>query len=903
MLTIAQSFNTEPLRLAVLGPPVVEVGDRPVAFRSRKEFALLVYLALSRTPRSREHLASLLWPDRDEISARGTLRTALSRLRQAVAAAGGMSPEELTLFQTGRDALGREVIRVIKEGAPCLALDTASVERAAAAKVEQIGLPSYESELMQAVAAYHGPFLADVPLHDTEELQDWVHEQRAYWERQIEGILGRLAALQLDRRALIEASATAERWLTIDPMSEGAYRVLMRARAEAGDRAGALAAYEECRAVLRSQLGLDPSPETVALAERQRRLMLPAAHAPATSEVSTVLPKGDGPAPRELDLPFVGRVREFAALVEAYQAARAGETRVVVLEGEAKIGKSRLAEEFLRWATLEGADVVRGRGLGMKADPPYHVFVDALRPRLAREHAPEDLVDDVWLTELVRLFPELRERYPDLPAPAQLAEGATGMGRLFEAVYQLVTALAEHARPGALIGFLDDLQWCDQPSLDLILHGTERGHDSGAPILVILTVRTEALAAAPALERWLTRLGRSVPTVHLALGPLGGAEIEQAIENVVAPTGAVADGSNRALAEALHAQTDGHPFFLIEVLRALIERGVLVSQEAHDNRVHRTPVLGLDRDVDGLPRLVPQTVRDLIHNRLGGLRPAGYDLVAAATVLGSEATFEELCEVVGLDEWDALAALDQLRRRRLLVEHRPDPALGGEASDRLAAYRFPYELVREVVAAEVGDTRRRVLMLRVKAIRERGRVSPSDSAGGHIPTVEQESPLLSVNRAGATRRVQGVSRTPRVLLIEDEPAEARLLRELLAELPELPFALDWASSLSAGLQRLSDQLFDLVLLDLFLPDAQDLDGLRIIRARFPGIPVVVLTGVAAGAIADEAIGAGAQDSLARNELTGAAIARTVRYAIERERRVRNLVGHAVKDSPGEPAES
>src|SRR5579871_1899467 len=365
MLTIAQSPSTDPLHLSVLGPPVVEFGGRSVTFRSRKEFGLLVYLALARTPRSREHLASLLWPDRDEITARGTLRTALSRLRQAVAAGGGMAADELTLFQTGRDALGREVIRIVKDAVPRLVLDTALVEGAAAAKPDEIGLPTYESRLMRAVAAYRGPFLEEVTLDDTEEFQDWVHEQRAYWERQIGGILGRLAALQIDRRALPEARATAERWLAIDPVNEGAYRALMRARAEIGDRTGALAAYEECRTVLRSQLGLDPSPETEALAERQRRLVLLAAHGPRTTEVSTGAPRGGVAGSRELELPFVGREREFAALVKAYQAARAGETRVVVLEGEAKIGKTRLAEEFLRWATLEGADVVRGRGLGM----------------------------------------------------------------------------------------------------------------------------------------------------------------------------------------------------------------------------------------------------------------------------------------------------------------------------------------------------------------------------------------------------------------------------------------------------------------------------------------------------------------------------------------------------------
>ena len=161
---------------------------------------------------------------------------------------------------------------------------------------------------------------------------------------------------------------------------------------------------------------MDPAPETVALAERLRLAAPPPAHAPAHRGADD---PGQGRA-HALELPFVGREREFAALVAAYRAARAGEPRVVIIEGEAGIGKTRLAEEFLGWATLDGADVVRARGLAMGAALPYQVVVDALRPRLAREHAPEDLVDEVWLTELLRLFPELRERYPG-PAGARPA--------------------------------------------------------------------------------------------------------------------------------------------------------------------------------------------------------------------------------------------------------------------------------------------------------------------------------------------------------------------------------------------------------------------------------------------------------------------------------------------------
>jgi DNA-binding SARP family transcriptional activator len=748
--------NPATLQLAVLGPPIVRVGGGTVALRTRKEFALLVYLVFSRLPRSREHLASLLWPDRDGPAARGTLRTSLSRLRQAVAAAASLPVEALTLFSTGHDALGRDVIRLDREGTPRLALDTAPVEAAAASKGDEGGAAAHEARLCAAVVAYRGPFLADITFDDAPGLEDWVQEQRAFWQRQVEALLGRLAALQLERRAFAEAGATAERWLGIDPLEEAAYRALMRARAGAGDRAGALAAYEDCRAALGAQLAVEPAPETVALVERLRRLAAPRTpptdHAPA--EPTGVV----GPPRRELELPFVGREREFAALVEAYLAARAGEQRVVVIEGEARIGKTRLAEEFLRWAILENADVVRARGLAVGEALPYQIIVDALRPRLAREHAPEDLVDEVWLAELVRLFPELRERYPDLPAPAQLADDAAGPVRLFEAVHQLERALAERARPGALVGFYDDLHWADQSSLDLLLHGAQRGHESGAPSLIVVTVRTEALTSAPEIEGWLTRLAHGVAAVRLVLGPLEPAETEQALETLLAPAGGNGEESRRFLVRALQAQTGGHPFYLVETLRELVEQGILVARDDAADPRSGDPRLGLAAGLDRLPPLVPRTVRPLIADHLARLGSAAADLLAAAAVLGAEATFERLCAVAELDDWAGLLALDELCGRRLLVEEGPDPGLRNKGPDRPVTYRFACDLVRRVVCAKAGDPRRRVLHLRVCAACERGRavfVLPDVLAQLQIGPVEAaaaECPLLRGLRCGVSAR-------------------------------------------------------------------------------------------------------------------------------------------------------
>src|SRR5947209_19644891 len=110
---------------------------------------------------------------------------------------------------------------------------------------------------------------------------------------------------------------------------------------------------------------------------------------------------------------------------------------------EAGIGKTRLATEFLAWATIEGADVLQGQAFETGGHLPYQPVIEALRPRIERENAPDDLLTDVWLAELSRLLPELRDRYPDLPTP--LGDRFLARSRLFEALARLGQALA--ARP------------------------------------------------------------------------------------------------------------------------------------------------------------------------------------------------------------------------------------------------------------------------------------------------------------------------------------------------------------------------------------------------------------------------------------------------------------------------
>ena len=128
----------------------------------------------------------------------------------------------------------------------------------------------------------------------------------------------------------------------------------------------------------------------------------------------------------------------------------------------------------------------------------------------------------MWLSELSRLLPELKDRYPDLPSPTSV-ERETAKGALFEAIVRLVEALAFRA---PVVLFLDDLQWADAATLEMLDYAGKRWAEQEAPVLVLITARPEEPEGSPAFERWLLSLGRRLPVRSLSLSPLAEKDVE-----------------------------------------------------------------------------------------------------------------------------------------------------------------------------------------------------------------------------------------------------------------------------------------------------------------------------------------------------------------------------------------
>ncbi len=711
------------LRLAVLGPPEIFHDGSRLSFALRKAQALLLYLAVQGGMHSRSHLAALLWPDSESSIARKALRNAIVLLRSLLAdpnpsvAPDALSPGQEAHLLTQGDLIGLNPRALLE-------LDLDVVQQAYTAAQRFSTPPSgpqratLVTQVQQALDLVRGPFLDGFWLREETGFDQWHEQQQQQWQVRLLLLCERLSAWQEAGFELEQARATLTRWLELDPLAEEAYQRLMRVHLARGETSAALQVYATCRARLAEELRVKPAAETVALAERIRATAAARHRSAPGSPARRVMASVESRPPSELVAPLIGRATAFSQLVASLQQARGGQAQAVLLMGEAGIGKTRLAREFVAWAQAQGAEVMRGHAFEAGGRLPYQPLVEALRTRLEAENAPEDLLEDLWLAELSRLLPELRMRYPDLPAPTQ--DELTAKMRLFEAVARLFDALARQA---PLVLLLDDLQWADEASLDLLRYLGASWSSHGSQVLLLGTLRSEGLELNSSLSAQLSGLRRDLPLTQVPLPPLSQEQTLQLLEALVeerSESGAAVPspvGSEPALAserpllalgDVLFAQTGGQPLYLLETLKLLREREWLVPRLAADGTwrlelaVEMATVVEQERSQR---ELLPPSVRAMIQARLAKLTQPARQLVMTSAVLGTQASAKLLWQVAELGTQDGLEALEEAVKSGILREEQA----GGPEGGRPARYRFSHDLMRDAVYTELGAARRQVL--------------------------------------------------------------------------------------------------------------------------------------------------------------------------------------------------
>lgn len=698
------------------GPFVVEHHGVPLrGFRSDKVRALLAFLAVQPgRPWSRSTLADLLWADYPERTARANLRNALSNVRHVLDDAAATDPFlQLTDATVAASASADRWTDVLAFQDLLPDADTPADAAAEPAMVER---------LTRAVALVRGEFLQGFAL-DSPPFETWLSDTREQVRREA----SRAARLLAQAQAMLgddeAAAAATARWLDLEPWDEAGHRHLMRLLARQGRRSAALVQFDTCRRRLAEDVGAEPETATTELADAIRS-------APGEAgDVAGANPAWPGLSAAAADaVTVVAREPELAALTAALAHAATGRGGVFFVTGEPGSGKTALLAEFARRALADDPRLLVAwgscsafTGRGDPFEPLRHAAQmltgEAEAPPAARTSGATG-ARRLWqrlpatLTALLDHGPDLLDRFVSGRSLHGFARRHGGVGadqlrrleqlrlrpeppvdrRFQAAVFAQFTAVwAELARHRPLLLLLDDLQWIDPASIDLLFHLAQGLTERRA--LVVGAYRAEEATPPPSSEG-RTLLG----VVAELLAHEGGGRIDLTPGAERRFVDALLDLEPNALSDEfrsrLHARTSGNPLFTIELLRGMQLRGEL-RRDAHHRWVAE-PALDWDA--------LPARVEAVVLQRIGHLSPACAHLLTVGSVEGETFTAAVAARVAGL-ELDPTCALlsEEAGRRHHLVTATTVQDVDGRP---IARYRFRHGLFPAFLHQRLDDVER-----------------------------------------------------------------------------------------------------------------------------------------------------------------------------------------------------
>ncbi|MBP8059146.1 MAG: tetratricopeptide repeat protein [Chloroflexi bacterium] len=594
-------------RIWLLGGLRVEQDGEPVSLPGGKVRSLLARLALPPLlPHHRDALGDLLWPDAPLDRVRPNFSNALYQLQQA------LNPDWLVV--------DNQTVALRRDG---LWVDVHWFHEGCATPEHQ---PDYVSRLQSAAALYTADLLPD--LYD-----DWVLGPQVALREQYLNTLIKLGLALEARQNFRDAQQSYEKAVREDPLREEAYWGVMRTLARQGRFAAALQTYQQLVTQLESELGVPPSHQSQQLADRIQQELTLATAAPRATAAER---------PR---LPFVGRLVERQTVLSVLTQAGEGRGGLILLLGEAGIGKTRLLTELAEAAAWRGWQVAWGRGQEFTLPSAYAPLTAALHEALPLPRLQQlvHIVPPPWLHWLERLVPGVREVITPAP-PAPEADQT----RLTQAMVQVWRGLQTIA-PHLLI--LDDVQWAS-PALWPLLAQVQP-YLAELKVVLVLSGRTTELESQP--ETWsLWQTWQADGTPLLRLAGLSRGELEQ-----IAAAYQNTRLSSTQL-EHLNRASGGNPLLALSLLES----------EAWDESA-----------------AAPPSLLDLIRRRLAHLSLPAHQALQAAAVLGAEFAYPIWADVLlaaGIAPTTLPALAGELERERLILLHQ-------------RAYRFAHDLLRAAV--------------------------------------------------------------------------------------------------------------------------------------------------------------------------------------------------------------
>jgi oligopeptide transport system substrate-binding protein len=375
---------------------------------------------------------------------------------------------------------------------------------------------------------------------------------------------------------------------------------------------------------------------------------------------------------------MVGREQEMQEARALWTKALSDERQMLLISGEPGIGKTRLVRELVTQAEVSGGQALVGVSYE-EGGTPYAPFRQIIRKVLRR--AADDGFDlpEFVLADLLTLAPELRPRYPDVAENPPLDPQADQQ-RLFENLVVFYTMLSDRA---PLLLVLEDAHWANSGTLFLLRHLTRHTHDQR--MMIVATYREVELDEARPFHEVLLDLNRERLATRLKLTRLGRQETRELLAALFA------EEIKDEFLDGIYRETEGNPFFIEEVCKALVESGKLYYEDGHWQRPSMAE-LG-----------IPQSVRVAIQSRVRKLLPESQDTLDLAAVLGREFDFDTLAEASELDQETLIEALENAGRAQLIEE----VSLEGGGTFAFAHRLIPHTLVEGLRTLEQRRLHRR----------------------------------------------------------------------------------------------------------------------------------------------------------------------------------------------------
>jgi DNA-binding SARP family transcriptional activator len=480
---------------------------------------------------------------------------------------------------------------------------------------------------------------------------DWVLEARSELELQCVGLCDLVGAARARRGDLAGAVDAARRRIQLQPLEETGYRTLMQLQADLGDRAGAVSTYHHCASVLEHELAITPDRATRQAFER---LIARSGSVPdgARPQIRPAIGRPGIGAAR-----LVGRSREFGVLQDLWRRAVAGQPGLAVVRGGPGAGKTRLVTEVAGLARAQGAVVAIGQCFGTAGRLALAPVADWLRTPAVQ--AATATLDEAWRTEVDRLVPSGGRAEREAGSRA-MAEAWQRL-RFFEG---LARALLAVGRPVMLV--LDNMQWCDEETLAFLTFCL--GLTPGAQLMAAATLRNDKPGEDPVLGDWTDRMRATGLLTELDLSPFEAADTAHLAEAIAGRRLPDADVS------LLQATTGGFPLYVIEAVRATAGRP------------------GASRP--------PGDLAAVLRSRLEQTTVVAREVAGLAAAVGTDFTLDLVTEASDLDADVVVGAVDELWRRRILLEFRD-------------GYDFSHDLLRETAYEQVSPPKRWLLHRRI----------------------------------------------------------------------------------------------------------------------------------------------------------------------------------------------